>query len=126
MQGSCGFKKVGLKEASRFLDVPMHELIVEDSLIKTRKEGEILATLEEVATSSYRGGKKLIGEGFFNPYMIPLDSHSGQGIPHATYAFGCQMAEVEVNPGTGEVDVIRVVAAQGGGTAVNPSPVIGP
>ncbi|RLB06589.1 MAG: aldehyde oxidase, partial [Deltaproteobacteria bacterium] len=50
---------------------------------------------------------------------------TGQGIPYATYAFACQMAQVEVDPSTGEVNVLQVVAAHDVGKAVNPSQVVG-
>ncbi|MBW2038122.1 MAG: xanthine dehydrogenase family protein molybdopterin-binding subunit [Deltaproteobacteria bacterium] len=118
-------KGLVLEEASRFLKVPAHELTVEDGLVKSQRDGEIFATLKDVAARSYQEGKKLMGEGFFDPPTTTLDAETGQGIPYATYAFACQMAEVEVDPATGEVDVLRVVAAHDVGKAVNPSNVVG-
>jgi len=121
----ASLKRAVLAEASRFLKIPAHELAVEDGLIKSRQDGEILATLEEVAHRSYREGRELTGEGFFDPPTTPLDPETGQGIPYATYAFACQMAQVEVDPSTGEVNVLQVVAAHDVGKAVNPSQVVG-
>lgn len=48
------------------------------------------------------------------------DPETGAGVPYETYAFGVQMAEVEVNLDSGEVKVIRVVAAHDSGTPINP------
>ena len=54
-----------------------------------------------------------------------LDPETGQGVPYATYAFACNTADVEVDPATGEVDVLQVIAAHDVGKAVNPANVIG-
>lgn len=124
-EATAKLRRLVRKEASRFMKVPAHELTVEDGLIRSQRDGEILATLEEVAARSYREGKKLMGKGFFDPPTTPLNPKTGQGVPYATYAFACQMAEVEVDPTTGEVEVLRVVAAHDVGKALNPSQVMG-
>ena len=49
----------------------------------------------------------------------------GQGAPYATYAFGAQMAEVEVDLDLGMVTVRRIVAAHDVGKAINPVQVEG-
>lgn len=64
-------------------------------------------------------------EGFFDPDTTPLDPATGQGNPYGTYAFACQMAQVEVDVLTGEVDVVRVVAAHDVGRAVSPANLAG-
>jgi CO/xanthine dehydrogenase Mo-binding subunit/aerobic-type carbon monoxide dehydrogenase small subunit (CoxS/CutS family) len=69
-------------------------------------------------------GDVLVGEGYFDPPATPLDPH-GQGAPYATYAFGAQMAEVEVDPELGTVRVRRIVAAHDVGKAINPIQVEG-
>lgn len=51
-----------------------------------------------------------VGEGFFDPPTTPLDA-DGQGTPYAAYAFGAQMAEVQVDTETGLVRVDRMTAA---------------
>jgi CO/xanthine dehydrogenase Mo-binding subunit len=114
-----------LENASEFLDVPVKELTIEDALIKSIKDGEILTTLEEVAVRCKHEGKQLMGEGFFDPPTSTLNPETGQGIPYATYAFACHMVDVQVDPTTGEVDVLRVVAAHDVGKAINPTNVVG-
>ena len=49
----------------------------------------------------------------------------GQGAPYATYAFGAQMAEVEVDLDLGKISVRRIVAAHDVGKAINPIQVEG-
>ena len=54
-----------------------------------------------------------------------LDLENGQGKAYGTYAFGCQLADVEVDPTTGAVTVQRIVAAHDVGKAINPAMVEG-
>jgi CO/xanthine dehydrogenase Mo-binding subunit len=49
-----------------------------------------------------------------------MDPETGQGKPFSTYVYATQIAEVEVDTETGQVDVLRVVAAHDCGTAINP------
>ena len=65
-------------------------------------------------------GKLTIGHGWFNPDTTGLDPETGQGKPYATYAFATQIAEVEVDTESGEIEVIRIVAAHDVGKAINP------
>ena len=71
-----------------------------------------------------RHGNVLFGEGTFDPPTTPLDEF-GQGDPYATYAFGAQVASVEVDIDLGTVKVIHVWAAHDLGAAINPLQVEG-
>ena len=62
-----------------------------------------------------------LGSASFNPPTIPLDPETGQGKPFATYVYATQVAEVEVDDETGEVDVLRIYAAHDSGTTINPA-----
>ena len=64
------------------------------------------------------------GVGRFDPPTTPLDA-DGQGVPYATYAFGAQMAEVEVDLDLGTTHVLKIVAAHDVGRALNPQQVEG-
>lgn len=64
--------------------------------------------------------ESLEGFGTWDPPTTPLDAN-GQGIPYATYGFGAQMAEVEVDTSLGTVKVIGIVAAHDVGRAINPA-----
>jgi len=66
----------------------------------------------------------LAGRGMFDPQTTPLDA-DGQGVPYQTYAFGAQIAEVDVDPELGTVKVRRIVAAHDVGRAINPTQVEG-
>ncbi|HEX6144946.1 MAG TPA: molybdopterin cofactor-binding domain-containing protein, partial [Geminicoccaceae bacterium] len=69
-------------------------------------------------------GCVLLGEGRFDPPASPLDP-DGQGAPYATYAFGAQIARVEVDLELGTTRVLDVIAAHDVGRAINPQQVEG-
>src|SRR6185295_18270377 len=66
----------------------------------------------------------LAGRGTFDPDTTPLDA-DGQGVPYQTYAFGAQVAVVDVDAELGTVKVRRIVAAHDVGRAINPTQVEG-
>ncbi|OGA49851.1 MAG: hypothetical protein A3G24_02070, partial [Betaproteobacteria bacterium RIFCSPLOWO2_12_FULL_62_13] len=65
-------------------------------------------------------GQPPIGSASYNPPTVALDPETGQGKPFASYVYATQIAEVEVDDETGEVEVIRIAAAHDCGTAINP------
>jgi CO/xanthine dehydrogenase Mo-binding subunit/aerobic-type carbon monoxide dehydrogenase small subunit (CoxS/CutS family) len=69
-------------------------------------------------------GDVAVGAGRFDPPTVPLDE-DGQGVPYATYGFGAQFAEVEVDLDLGTVRVLAIHAAHDVGRAINPTQVEG-
>ena len=69
-------------------------------------------------------GVVLEGVGRFDPPSTALDA-KGQGMPYATYAFGAQVAVVDVDTELGTVTPIRIHAAHDVGRAINPTQVEG-
>ena len=65
-------------------------------------------------------GEPPIGSASFNPPTVAMDPETGQGKPFSTYVYATQIAEVEVDDETGEVEVLRIAAAHDCGTAINP------
>ncbi len=65
-------------------------------------------------------GEPPIGSASFNPATVALDPETGQGKPFGTYVYATQIAEVEVDDETGDVEVIRIVASHDCGTPINP------
>jgi CO/xanthine dehydrogenase Mo-binding subunit len=65
-------------------------------------------------------GQMLTVEAFYDPPNELPDNEKGYGNLSATYAFGTQGVEVEVDVETGEVRIIRMVAAHDVGKVLNP------
>ncbi|GAB4503531.1 MAG: xanthine dehydrogenase subunit D [Anaerolineales bacterium] len=62
---------------------------------------------------------------YLAPATTPFDKETGHSMPNFAYAYAAQAAEVEVDIETGEVRVLRVVAADDLGKAINPNLVEG-
>ena len=83
-----------------------------------------LAELPEARVTAAGDAAVLLGRGTFDPATTPLDA-DGQGVPYETYAFGAQLALVEVDLELGTTKVLRMVAAHDVGRAINPTQVEG-
>jgi CO/xanthine dehydrogenase Mo-binding subunit len=79
---------------------------------------------EAVHTAKSRGVVP-VGSGTFGTDTTALDPVDGSGRPWQAYVFGAQVAEVEVDTVTGEVQVLGIWAAHDVGRAVNPQGVEG-
>jgi CO/xanthine dehydrogenase Mo-binding subunit len=83
-----------------------------------------VSVAQAVATAKEKG-IPLAAEGVFDPEFIALDPKMGQGAPMATYAFATQAALAAVDIGSGEVEILSIVACHDVGKAVNPDSVTG-
>lgn len=77
-------------------------------------------SMAEVAGYCRRTGRQFIGWGWHSITTPDVDPETNQGDAYAAYTFATQAAEVEVDTDTGEVTVLRVVAAHDVGRAINP------
>jgi len=80
--------------------------------------------LELSSMSADQDGMVICGIGRFDPPTTDLDVDY-QGIPYVTYAFGTQMALVEVDTELATVNVKKIWAAHDVGRALNPTQIEG-
>jgi CO/xanthine dehydrogenase Mo-binding subunit len=75
-----------------------------------------------VGTKGGGKGRPVLGRGVFNiPDATPLDPQTGQGRnPSAFWMYATQAAEVEVDPCSGRVEVLRIASAHDVGKSINP------
>ncbi|MFG1285103.1 xanthine dehydrogenase family protein molybdopterin-binding subunit [Xanthobacter autotrophicus] len=91
-----------------------------------RAEGTNLkCAMREAVDICKKRGVVPVGAASFTAHHTGLDAADGSGRPWQAYVFGCQVAEVEVDTVTGEVQVLGVWAAHDVGRAVNPKGVEG-
>ncbi len=114
-----------LTEGSNKLKVSKALLEFGDHCLHVSGNMEKYVDFAWLAKSIHKKGGCLSWQGYFDPETIPFDPETGQGSPYATYAFACQMALVEVDVLTGEVNVKKIVAAHDVGRAIHPGNVIG-
>ncbi|MDE0113848.1 MAG: molybdopterin-dependent oxidoreductase [Albidovulum sp.] len=77
-------------------------------------------TMEDAVDIAKRRGIVPVGSGTFTAKGTGLDPVDGSGSPWQAYVYGCQVAEVEVDLVTGEVQVLGIWAAHDVGRAINP------
>lgn len=118
-------KRVLLESAAEELETSVEELVAQGGKIYPSKEPNRWLSIQDVAGRCRREGLLAIGSGFFNPQTTKLDPETGQGEPYATYAFATHIAEVEVDTETGQVEILRIVAAHDVGKAINPRGIAG-
>ncbi|HMK34434.1 MAG TPA: molybdopterin cofactor-binding domain-containing protein, partial [Desulfomonilaceae bacterium] len=118
-------KEVLLTEGAFILKTNRSDLVVVGGMVRSGSNPDRQVTFGQIALRAHRTGVPLKWHGYFDPVTTPLDPENGRGIPYATYAFATHAAEVEVDLLTGEVRVLRVVAAHDVGRAVNPQNVNG-
>lgn len=117
-------KKNVVSEAAKELTVREAEISFVDGWVCVNGHKTELLVKNVIATCRSKGILTL-GHGWFNPDTTRLDPETGQGQPFGTYAFATQVVEIEVDTGTGKIDVTKVVAAHDVGRAINPRQVEG-
>ena len=76
-------------------------------------------SFSELCNGAYNKGINLAAIGWYSGPKVDWNESIGQGQAYFTYVYGCQVAEVTVNIGTGEVYVDRVVAVHDPGKVIN-------
>ncbi len=69
----------------------------------------------------YRHGISLSAQGWYSPGPEELDHETGQGNAYPSYIFGAVVAEVNIDTGTGFIEVEKMTAGYELGTAINPA-----
>ena len=89
------------------------------------KDTNLKMSMEEAVDICKKRGVVPVGSGSFTAHGTGLDPVDGSGSPWQAYVFGTQVAEVEVDTVTGEVQVLGIWAAHDVGRAINPRGVEG-
>lgn len=111
-------KKQLVATASKKLGVKPSLLIFRDRKVYPRGAPEKALPFEAIVSDTLhsREGGYVMGKGFYNS---PAESKE-PWIATVAYSFGAQVAEVEVDPETGIVTLIRMTVAHDVGRAINP------
>lgn len=114
-------KGILFEVAAPLLGVRADQLEARDRKIQVKGYPQRSLPISEVARhAQVVMGQPAIGSASWNPPTVAMDPETGQGKPFSTYVYATQIAEVDVDDETGEVEVLRIVAAHDCGTAINP------
>ncbi len=113
--------------AAEMMGAETEDLIARDGQIFIEGESPMGIPIRKVIRRALIDDKPIIGQGHYSPRV----DHSREWIKNPqgqlseAFSFGTTVAEVEVDPETGQVKVLEVTAAQDCGFAINPMVVEG-
>ena len=116
-------KKQLFEVVSERLEASLEDIQSKDRWIFVKgNEEKKIGFAEAVREALHKKGLTIIGRGSYNPPNVePMSLESGQANLSPAYSFAAQVAEVEVDPRTGRVKVLKVTAAHDCGYAINPA-----
>ena len=113
-----------LEVASEKLEARIDDLELENGKVFVKDNADKFINLAEIANITFFDKEEPINcTGYYNGPFNPgkdFDPVSWKGLPAPGLAFANQAAEVKVDPDTGEVDVLKIVAAHDVGKSINP------
>jgi len=101
-----------IERAAKIWEVKPDEVVYEDGALRCTTDESKTLTFAEIAAQLNKTGTPVVGRATVSP--------SGVG-----GAFSTQIADVEVDPETGKVEILRFTIVQDAGTAIHPSYVEG-
>jgi len=104
--------------AARELDADIEDIVFHGGLVSTKETPDHTMTFKDVVYKTLHSeeGRYVMGRGFYN---------SPKAFGAMAFSFGCQVAEVEIDPKSGTVKLLKVTAAHDIGRAINPLAVEG-
>jgi carbon-monoxide dehydrogenase large subunit len=105
--------------AAVLLKVRPEDLEVCDGKVRVRDAPDRALSYQDVLKQCFGAGGSVLGRGFYYP---PAQEGSGMwSAPSVFWMYGAQGVEVEVDRDTGQVRVLKLVAAHDVGRAINPA-----
>lgn len=111
-EASQDVKRQMIARAATIWDIDADSVEMEKGVVRSKTDAELKMTFKELAAQLNDTGGPIMGRGTVDP--------SGEG-----GAFCANIVDVEVDPETGKVEVLRVTAVQDAGKAIHPSYVEG-
>jgi len=96
------------------------DLVLRNENIYNKNNNQKIMSFDDAVDLANKLGVFLSAYGWYKAPDISWDEETGQGRPYFTYVYGCQIAEVEVDTATGQIEVLKMVAAHDVGRAINP------
>jgi 4-hydroxybenzoyl-CoA reductase alpha subunit len=122
-EAALGLKQQLLENAADMLEAHIDDMEMKDQRVYVKGSPEKAVTFAQIgATAYYKKKKPLVVQGYYNGPDVPADFDpvTYKGYPSPALVFGAHLAEVEIDPATGKVEVLNFVAAHDLGRAINP------
>lgn len=123
-EAANGLKRQLLEQAADMMEANIDDLQMKAHKIFVKGSPDRAVSFAQIgAASFYKKKKPLVAHGYYNgPEDVSpeFDPATYRGYPAPALVFGTHLAEVEVDPATGKVEVLNFVAAHDLGRAINP------
>lgn len=122
IETACGLAAGTLKD----LKVSsIDQIVLKDAAFSLPEYPGYQVPLNNVTGASLWSGRQLAAYEWFTPDPCIQDHETGQGVAAPNFAYGCVVAEVEVDMETGYVDLVKCTSSHDVGTVINPALVKG-
>ena len=101
--------------------VRVDDIVFKNENLYDKDKNRKIISFDEAINLANQEGVFLSAYGWYKAPDISWDEEIGQGRPYFTYVYGCQIAEVEVDIATGQIEVLKMTAAHDVGRAINPA-----
>ena len=101
--------------------VRVDDIVFKNENLYDKDKNRKIISFDEAISLANQEGIFLSAYGWYKAPDISWDEEIGQGRPYFTYVYGCQIAEVEVDIATGQIEVLKMTAAHDVGRAINPA-----
>ncbi len=107
--------------AAPILDEPREDLVIRERRVYSVNNPEASMDLAKLLRAAHfkTGGTQIVAAHFYDPPTQMLDREM-KGNFSAAYTYGVHGAEVEVDPETGQIEILKYVIAMDVGRAINP------
>ncbi len=114
--------------AGEMLNMPADDFDLANGKFFSKKKGLSAGALldyMDVVGACFAKRENLTEVGWYRTPDQPWDKATGQGIAYHSFAFATQIADVEINTASGQIDVKNFYCAHDVGRAINPNMVTG-
>lgn len=114
--------------AADILEAAPEDLEVVDKGVRVKGSPEAWVSLADLARQGQARQGGILAHGAYTRPATPFDpdrTYGGSGTTFNAASYFCHAAEVEIDPVTGEVTVLRYAAAHDVGHAINPPGIVG-
>ncbi|MBU2444155.1 MAG: xanthine dehydrogenase family protein molybdopterin-binding subunit [Bacteroidetes bacterium] len=95
------------------------KIIFENNFVYAETFPDKKMSISELCSLAYSQAINLAALGWYPGPKVHWNEEHGQGPAYFTYVYGCQVAEVTVNLGTGEVYIDKITAVHDPGRVIN-------
>jgi len=114
-------RNILLEVAAQMLEKSPEDLVAADGKISVKNDPATSLAIGEVAGAATFGMRRLVvGLGHYMRDPATPDPDTGECDPVCSLAWSANLAEVEVDTETGEVEILRLVCSYDVGKAINP------